>query len=192
MIRRRKSVGNRHQEASATRTFTALAALAALTLIAGCSNGDEKGDRDYAVPGNLCGTSVNSDEISPFFPAGESITAQKDDHLGSQICKVTVDKKLILTATQAWVAEGKTTAYFASGQTLEKISLSSNGGQYRFSGNEAFGKAAECDRNEHNQELYTALQFQGSKHSDSDVMKHLITSYTKEVERSSQCTADAS
>ncbi|MDA5144417.1 hypothetical protein PEM37_23150 [Streptomyces sp. AD681] len=185
-------MSNLHQEASRARTFTALAVLAALTVITGCSSGDEKADRDYAAPNNLCGISVDSGEISPFLPAGESITVQKDDHLGSQICKVIVDKRLILTATQAWVAEGKTTAYFASGQTLEKISLSSNAGQYRFSGNEGFGKAAGCVRNERNQELYTALQFQGSKHSDSDAMKRLITSYTKEVESSGQCTADAS
>ncbi|WP_282089735.1 hypothetical protein [Streptomyces tendae] len=180
-------MSNLHQEASRARAFAALAALASLTLIAGCSNGDEKADRAYAVPSNLCGTSVDSDEVSPFFPAGESITVQKDDHLGSQICKVVVDKRLILTATQAWVAGGKTTAYFASGQTLEKISLSSNAGKYRFSGNEGFGKAADCTHNEHDQELYTALQFQGSKHNDSDAMKHLITSYTKEVESSSLC-----
>ncbi|MFH8445878.1 hypothetical protein ACH4D3_32265 [Streptomyces sp. NPDC018026] len=166
--------------------------LTGLIMLSGCSDEDEKGERDYAVPSSLCGTAVKSDEISPFFPAGAEITTQEEDHLGSVICKVIVDKKLILTATQAWVAEGKTTAYFASGQTLEKISHSSNAGKYRFSGNEGFGKTENCVRSDNSQELYTALQFQGSKHNDSDDMKHLITSYTKEVESSSRCTTDAS
>ncbi|MFE5262680.1 hypothetical protein [Streptomyces coelicoflavus] len=130
---------------------------------------------------------MNSDEISPFLPAGKSISVQKEDHLGSEICKVVVNRELVLTATQAWVAKGKTTAYFASGQTLEKITLSSNSGQYRFSENEGFGKVEGCVNSKRGQELYTALQFQGSKHNDSDAMRHLIAAYTEEVESSPMC-----
>ncbi|CAL9590011.1 hypothetical protein GTW46_31515 [Streptomyces sp. SID6013] len=130
---------------------------------------------------------MDSDEISPFLPQGKSITIQKEDHFGSEICKVVIDKELVLTATQAWVAKGKTTAYFASGQTLDKVTLSSDSGKYRFSGNEAFGKVEGCVNSKRDQELYTALQFQGSEHDDSDAMKHLITAYTEEVESSPMC-----
>lgn len=75
-------------------------------------------------------------------------------------------------------------AYFASGQTLEKITLSSDSGKFRFSENEGFGKVEGCVNSKRGQELYMALQFQGSKHNDSDVMRHLIAAYTEEVESS--------
>lgn len=87
---RRECKARGHQsEGSRTRTLALLSTVAAITVLAltsGCGS-NERG-REYAAPGNLCGTSVNSDEISPFLPAGESISVQKEDHLGSEICEV--------------------------------------------------------------------------------------------------------
>ncbi|WP_405695352.1 hypothetical protein OHA99_09685 [Streptomyces coelicoflavus] len=194
MIKSRGSDAGNHRLAAAKNSaFTALSLVAAITALGMTSacGGSERG-RDYSVPSNLCGTPVSSDEISPFLPAGESITVQKEDHLGTEICKVVVDKKLALIATQAWVAKEKTTAYFASGQTLKKVSLSSDSGRYRYSGNEGFGKVEDCVNERRDQELYTALQFQTSENNDPDAMKRLITAYTAAVKDSGQCTISTS
>ncbi|MFH9733495.1 hypothetical protein [Streptomyces sp. NPDC017260] len=190
--RRRGGADERRQKISGISTFISfptLVTIIALTLVTACSSQEQ--DRDYAVPDSLCGTSVNAEEITPFLPAGKSIEVTKEEHYATEICKVVVDETLILTATQAWVGQGKTTAYFASGQTLETPKLSAESGRYRFSGNEGFGKTRSCVDREHKQELYVALQFQGSKHSDSDAIEQLVTAYTEKVEDSSACTAGA-
>ncbi|MEV5551765.1 hypothetical protein AB0L35_37510 [Streptomyces sp. NPDC052309] len=164
-----------------------LAAVIVLATVAGCSS--EKPERDYAVPDDLCGTPVSAKELTPFLPAGKQIKVSEEDHAGTKICNVVVDGTLVLTATQAWVAQGKTTAYFLAGQTLEEIKHSADSGRFRFSGNESFGKTRNCTDRRYKQELYVALQAQGSEHSDADAMKRLITSYTERVEESAACTA---
>ncbi|MCP3770352.1 MULTISPECIES: hypothetical protein [Streptomyces] len=166
-----------------------LTALMFLTMAAGCSN--EKNDRDYAVPDSLCGTPVSAKELTPFLPGGKQIKVSEEFHSGTKVCNVVVDRTLILTATQAWVAEGRTTAYFASGQTLKKIEHSIESGRFRFSGNEGFGKTRNCMDRRYKQELYVALQAQGSEHSDPNAMKRLITSYADRVEDSAACAAGA-
>jgi hypothetical protein len=158
--------------------------------LSGCG-GDESG-RDYAVPEDLCGVAVDAGELGPFLPDGKEITVRDESGGGTTVCEVVVDDKLALRATQAWVEEGKTTAYFASGQTLKAPQESAEGDRFRYSGNEAFGKTKGCVDEQHGQELYTAVQAQGSDHEDADAMKRLITAYTSEVEGSAACKADGS
>ncbi|MFB7089985.1 hypothetical protein [Streptomyces sp. NPDC056296] len=164
-------------------------AFIALTATTGCSG--EKKEHDYAVPESLCGTPVNADEIIPFLPAGENVEVKEETHYTTEICKVIVDDVLILTATQAWVAQGKSTPYFAAGQTLETPRRSTDSSRILFSGKEGFGKTHNCVDSKQKQELYVALQFQGSKHSDPEAIKRLVTSYKVEVENSPACTAGA-
>ncbi|MFJ5264638.1 hypothetical protein ACIQAC_29690 [Streptomyces sp. NPDC088387] len=107
------------------------------------------------------------------------------DGSGIKSCDMVVDKTLAVTTTQAWIEEGKDTAYFAAGLTLEKLEHSDDDGQIRYTGNEAFGKTRTCV--DKKQELYVAVQAQGSKHRDSDAMKQLIEAYINEVQRSDEC-----
>ncbi|MFF8034382.1 hypothetical protein [Streptomyces sp. NPDC016626] len=163
-----------------------LAASLPISFLTGCST-DEK-NRNYTTPHSLCGIKVNSDELTPFLPPGERIKIRKDIRSWIATCKVVVDDTLILTTTHEWLPKGRTTAYFASGQTLEDINFSAEGDRFRYSGNEGFGKTQKCVDEVRGQELYAALQASGSKHSDPDAMKHLIISYIREVEKSPDCT----
>ncbi|GAA3828986.1 hypothetical protein ACFS5L_44505 [Streptomyces phyllanthi] len=167
--------------------IAAVTALVAAT--SGCSG--DKEEREYAVPSALCGMAVDAEDLTPFLPAGRKITVRDKSSTGIESCEVVVDDTLILTTTQAWLEQGRTTAYFASGQTLNALDHSAEEGRFRYSGNEAFGKAQGCTDTKDKQELYTAIQAQGSKHRDADAMKRLIASYTKEVESSAECTAGA-
>ncbi|MFC5957003.1 hypothetical protein ACFP51_21760 [Streptomyces pratens] len=70
----------------------ALAAVLTLTS-AGCSGPD----RDYSMPGDLCGVTVDSDLISPFLPGGKKLTQDSYDHgVVSPRCRVIVDRSLIM------------------------------------------------------------------------------------------------
>lgn len=160
-----------------------------VSALSGCS--DDGPDREYAIPATLCGTVIDSDDLAPFLPAGREISVKDDFRSGIKDCEVIIDNVLVLTTTQAWLENGRTTAYFASGQTLDTPSHSAQGGRFRYSGKEAFGKTRHCVDAEYGQELYTAVQAQGSRHEDADAMKRLITSYTAEVEKSAECAAGA-
>ncbi|MFF9215851.1 hypothetical protein [Streptomyces viridosporus] len=160
-----------------------------VVFLAGCDTGEKV--RSYTTPHSLCGIKVDPEELAPFLPPGEKIKVRKEPHSGSTTCKVVVDDTLVLTTTQEWLKKGKSTVYFASGQTLEDIKFSTGDGRFRYSGNEGFGKTRECVDEVYEQELYTALQASGSKHKDPEAMKDLIVSYTNEVEKSPECTATA-
>ncbi|WP_159072800.1 hypothetical protein [Streptomyces glaucescens] len=157
--------------------------------LSGC--GGDESRRDYAIPENLCGIAVDADDLGQFLPDGEDVTEREKSGGGTKVCEVVVDDKLALRATQAWVEEGKTTAYFASSQSLEAPEQSADDERFRYSGNEAFGKTGGCVDERNGQELYTAVQAQGSEHSDADAMRRLITAYTSQVEASASCGASA-
>lgn len=169
---------------------TAAAAVTVAVLSAapsGCSGSDQK--REYTLPRSLCGTAIDTDDLANFLPPGKRITVRKKPYSGVKNCEVVVDDKLIVTTTLAWLEEGKTTAYFSAGQSLEAPEHSADAGRFRFSDSEAFGKTQDCVDRRHKQELYTAVQAQGSEHRDADAMKRLIASFTKEIEASEACTA---
>jgi hypothetical protein len=180
MDRRRKSLWK--------PSVISAAALASLSL-AGCG-GDEK-ERDYAIPRTLCGTAVDRDALTPFLPSGHKITVRDKSYPGAKGCQVIVDNKLIFTTNQQWLEEGATTAFIAARQSLETLNHSAHSGRFRYSGYEAFGKTRGCIDVKHKQELYTIMQASGSIHRDAEAMKRLIISYTKEVEKSAECTAGA-
>jgi hypothetical protein len=172
------------------RTVSSAAALAILAFaIMGCS-GDEK-EREYVIPSTLCGTAVDSDTLAPFLPSGRKITVRNKSYSGAKGCQVTVDNKFIFTTTQVWLEEGNTTAFVAARQSLDTPGHSAEAGRFRYSGYEAFGKTRGCVDAKYKQELYTIMQASGSKHRDAEAMKRLIVSYTKEVEKSAECTAGA-
>jgi hypothetical protein len=168
-------------------TFALVIAFA--TALSGCSGDEAK--REYAIPRTLCGIAIDSDDLTPFLPTGKKITVQGTSGGGINRCKVIVDGKIVATTTQAWLEDGRTTAYFATGQALDTLNHSADGDRFRYSGNEAFGKTRNCVDTKYEQELYAAVQISGSKHHDADAMKRLIISYTSQVEQSAECSAGA-
>ena len=167
-----------------------IATLTSLTFtLAGCG-GDEK-KREYTVPNNLCGIPVDSDILAPFLPSGRKITVKDKSYSGAKGCQVTVDNKLIFITNPVWLEGGRTTTFVAARQSLDRNSHSAESGKFRYSGYEAFGKTRGCIDTKYKQELYTIMQASGSKHRDAEAMKRLIISYTKGVEKSSECAAGA-
>ncbi|MFH8934696.1 hypothetical protein [Streptomyces griseosporeus] len=177
---RRRSVWKRHPLAIAPAVIA--------LMVSGC---DSEQKRDYAVPQDLCGTRVSADDLAPFLPGGNSLKVSGSSRSATDDCRVIVDDKVIMTATQVWVEEGETTASLAFSLALHAPKNSADDGRYWYSGNEAFGKTRGCIDKKYGHELYTALQAQGSEHRDADAMKRLIVSYTEQVEKSAKCSAGA-
>ncbi|WP_405627142.1 hypothetical protein OG933_12895 [Streptomyces sp. NBC_00016] len=179
-----------HRPTARKSSTVSIAALTILVfLLAGC--GEEEQKREYAVPGTLCGTTVDRDDLAPFLPAGRKITVKERSYSGSKGCQVIVDDKLIMTTTQMWMEEGTTTALFAARQSFDTPDKSTENGRFVYSGFEAFGKTRGCVDTRYKQELYTVVQAEGSRHRDAEAMKHLILAFTGEIEKSAECTAGA-
>ncbi|MFG3369007.1 hypothetical protein ACIPWY_10390 [Streptomyces sp. NPDC090032] len=158
-----------------------------ILLTSGCSGGQQ--GRNYSIPSTLCGIHFDADKLAEFLPGGDGIsTKQKSPDKGVKQCDVFVDGKLAATTTQAWWAEGTSLADFTSGQTLKNIDHTASKGNYLYSGNEAFGKTADCAKPEEaGRLLFTAVQVSESSHSDPEAMKIIISDYTSAVEESNAC-----
>lgn len=165
--------------------FYVAVTMVCLPVIAAC--GGEEPEREYAVPRTLCGTAVVHKDLAAFLPAGKKISVTLRSGVDWKRCNVVVDKTSVVNVTQSWLEKGRTTAYYARGQTLDDPKESTQGGRFLYSGYEAFGKTKTCVDKKYGQELYTSVQAQGSKHRDADAMKRLIIAYTKEVEKSAAC-----
>ncbi|MEU6088467.1 hypothetical protein ABZ865_16875 [Streptomyces sp. NPDC047085] len=65
------------------------------------------GGRDYAVPGDLCGVTVDSKLISPLLPDGKKLTQRSSDAgATSPRCRVSVDDNLVLYVSSDLVPPG--------------------------------------------------------------------------------------
>nr|WP_237525443.1 hypothetical protein [Streptomyces sp. SID4985] len=73
----------------------------------GCSS--DEATQEFAAPKSLCGVSVPSAALSRLLPAdGARVSVQQDGTWedGSFLCKVTVDKNVVLIVNQMWVTAG--------------------------------------------------------------------------------------
>ncbi|MFD7701605.1 hypothetical protein [Streptomyces caelestis] len=185
MARRRPVPGPRSGPALALVVLAVLA-----PTVTGCGADEET--RDYSVPDTLCGIRIDAEELTPFLPPGKKLSVKPDVDSSEAWCNVSVDGKLIVRTIQTWWQDGRDTAYFLRGQTLEPVEETADDGRYVYSDWQAFGKTEDCVDEKYEQELYTGIQAYGSDHRDADAMKRLIVSFTKEVEKSDECDEGAS
>ncbi|MDI1456469.1 hypothetical protein NHG22_22000 [Streptomyces sp. ATE26] len=65
------------------------------------------GGRDYAVPGDLCGVTVDSQLVSPLLPDGKKLTQRSSNASAtSPRCRVSVDGDLVLYISSDLVSPG--------------------------------------------------------------------------------------
>lgn len=158
-----------------------------LFTIAGCS--DTKESREYTIPETLCGVPITPEKFDALFPPGKEIKVTKKNYSTTETCNIAVDKTSFATTTQAWLEEGRGTAFFASSLSLDPPKKATQGDRYRYSDREGFGKAQGCTDSQYKQELYTAVQIWNKKYKDTNAMKDLIITFTEKVEETDGCTA---
>jgi hypothetical protein len=178
-----------HENRASKRRAVAVLGTAATVLaaLAGCTQG-KNDEREYSVPQSACGIPINAKELLPFLPPGKKLsvkTTSQSDNVFK--CAISVDGKLIVQTSQEWWND-MSVLEFARGMTLDDPDQRTNDGTFAYSGYQAFGKAADCRSDEHEEQvLYTAVQASGSKHRDADAMKRLISDFTQAVEKSQAC-----
>jgi hypothetical protein len=172
----------RAHRASSARAAFAVSIL--LLSLSGCSENEQ--EAKYSPPRFLCGIAVDTEALAKFLPAGKKVSTKATATSPQATrCSVSVDGKRIVYTAQEWW-NNMSVLNFAQGLTLDKLDHQTDDGRFAYSGNEAFGKTEGC-HSSRGQVLYTAVQAAGSKHSDAEAMKKLITTYTEAVEKSRAC-----
>jgi hypothetical protein len=161
--------------------------LLAFGTLVGCSTSIE--EKEYDAPKALCGVSVDQGLISSFLPSGKEIDVQEKNPVPSRKrCQVNIDGKVALVASQEWWTKGDGITDVADAHPQLDSAEPTADGTYLFSTTGAVGKTKSCTSPDHvDHVLYTAMQVYASGKQDAPAMKKLITSYTKEVERSNAC-----
>ncbi|MEU0454937.1 hypothetical protein ABZ322_18365 [Streptomyces sp. NPDC006129] len=160
--------------------------------LAACSSGNSQEKREYAVPGKLCGTAVERDELTAFLPSGKKLTTREkylDDKRLTERCDVLVDGKLVVQTSREWWPYKESTSWFANSKTRNALGHQDDGGRFVYSEYEAFGKTEDCRRTTDAYEyaMFTGIQAFDSEHRDANAMKRLIISFTDAVQQSSDC-----
>jgi hypothetical protein len=160
--------------------------------LAACSSGNSQEQREYAIPGNLCGTVVDRDELTAFLPSGKKLTTREkylDDKKLTERCEVLVDGQLVVQTSREWWPDKESTGWFANSKTRNDLGHQDDDGRFLYSDYEAFGKTEDCRRTTDAYEyaMFTGIQAFGSEYRDADAMKRLIISFTDAVQQSSDC-----
>ncbi|WP_306185414.1 hypothetical protein [Streptomyces sp. MK5] len=93
MTKQTRKARSRPRRSSGRLLATGTVACAVLLSSAACS----QGGRDYAVPGDLCGVTVDSKLVAPLLPDGKKLTQRSSDAgATSPRCRVSVDGDLVL------------------------------------------------------------------------------------------------
>ncbi|WP_314219135.1 hypothetical protein [Streptomyces zaehneri] len=163
------------------------ASLAVGTALSGCSSGEE---REYSLPQSLCGVAVDPDLLAPFLPPGEKVsTRQTTPNGGTQRCNVSVDGELALAAGRLWWEKTGSVIDVAAVHAQVNKGDVITGDESLYSGTGAVEKIEECTDSAHpDQALFTVVQVFASGRESSSTMKRLITEYTEQVQKESDCT----
>ncbi|MGV9560455.1 hypothetical protein [Streptomyces sp. NPDC003522] len=165
--------------------------LAVFGTLVGCSGSG--GQKEYGAPSALCGIPIDSKLILEFLPAGKEINVQEKQPVPStKRCQVNIDNKWELVASQEWWEETASITEVADAHPQLDSAEPTEDKSVLFTGTGAVARVKNCATVKiPGYALYTALQLRTSDLENGSAMKKLITAYTKEVERSSECRKDA-
>ncbi|MFF1445459.1 hypothetical protein [Streptomyces sp. NPDC058295] len=134
--------------------------------------------------------SVHPDLLAPFLPPGDKVsTRQTTPNGGTQRCNVSVDDELALVAGRLWWAKTGSVVDVAAVHAQVNKGDVTTGDEFLYSGTGAVGKVEGCTDSAHpDQALFTVVQVFASDRESSSTMKRLITEYTGQVQKGSDCT----
>lgn len=173
------------------RPLSALVVAAQLALVlTACSEPEEK--RSFAVPSDLCGTTVPTASLDAVLPkGGQKLKADAQSReVGRTHCRVVVDDTLVLSAFSEWKRDSSVTAVARSNPYIDLDKQRSEDGTYAWS-NQGGVRLVSCPEaaKEHPDmnQLFVRVLIYDKKFSDADAAKKLLLAYAKSVADSAAC-----
>lgn len=153
-----------------------------------CSDGGVK--KKYAIPKSLCGVAVPSDVLSPFLPGGSEISVKEiKPESGTRSCQVAIDGEVAFVANREWWMKNDGKVAIASQYHQLKHGTMMDEGRYLYSATGAVGKINTCVNSQFPFEvMFTVIWAEGDVDGDAHAMKKLITAYSNNVGKSSDCS----
>ncbi|MBL1108062.1 hypothetical protein JK361_26315 [Streptomyces sp. 5-8] len=100
--------------------------------------------REYAVPGDVCGTDVARSVLEPLLPAGQKISAEASSAVGVERCRISVDGEIVFSsAVEKHDANTTANDVASSAHGVDPADASANGGHVVYSKTGAVG-LVEC------------------------------------------------
>ncbi|MFD6420357.1 hypothetical protein [Streptomyces sp. NPDC060198] len=170
-------------------TAVSLSAAAVLASTLSACSDDEPAAKNYTVPTTLCGIPVDSAQVKPLLPGGDSLslTASKPNS-GTVRCNVSVDGKIVLRFTQTWWDRLDTGFKVSGAYSGTNDAETTDDYRFAWTGTAGVGKTSSCTSSKHpDMRLFAIIQAFDPSIDDKATMKTLINSYTAAVNRSDAC-----
>ncbi|MEV0779826.1 hypothetical protein [Streptomyces sp. NPDC050428] len=178
--------------ATCRRLIVSLGALSCALLISSCSESTK--EKEYETPQAVCGIKVPADILDPLLPEGEKATERSTTASGVKRCYVSVDDKVVLSASIEWYEADTPVAEIAS-QTVgadpdDKVSADK---RYSYSGKGGAGlirceDSSKIDKDVDG-DLYSIVQISGDPADASAVLK-MVEAYTTAAPAGGGCEID--
>ncbi|MGV9342715.1 hypothetical protein [Streptomyces sp. NPDC003688] len=161
-----------------------------LLTVMGATGCSDEAKQEFTVPTSLCSVSVPSEALSRLLPAsGKRVSVQQDGtwDKDSPLCKVTVDRHLVLVVSTEWVNAG----WSAQHVLVERLGLwqqkSADGGAVVYS-DQAAASVVKCqDAGVKKFDVSTFIKVLEPGRRDEKAMGQLMRGYTKSLKPQGLC-----
>ncbi|BCL23364.1 hypothetical protein ACPCBX_29085 [Streptomyces tuirus] len=161
-----------------------VAVMTALLSIAACSSSDKQ----YTVPGALCGIKVPQNVLKAVLPNGEDLTEHSDSSGSTKRCRIHVDGESVFSAsTERWDGETTSNDVAQSALGVDPQDQKSDEGRYIYSSTGAVGKVDCAQAEEAHEPLWASVRVTHEEANNADMLK-LIKAYAEAVGSSQECS----
>lgn len=168
------------------------AATASLTLTA-CSSGSQNDRKEYAVPTDLCGTALPSDDLAPLLPGGDKISSSRTALQGYSVCYLSVDGKKVLSSLAQRVEAGTTVTDVADSTYGLKADSDRTETAVAVVSDEAAVAQVSCAQPRNDGQLVFTTLRELDRTADPADLKKAVTAFAKSVASSTElCTENDS
>ncbi|MBB5930077.1 hypothetical protein [Streptomyces echinatus] len=155
-------------------------------LTAACSSPSPT--REYAVPGDVCGTDVARSLLEPLLPAGERISAKSSSAVGATRCRLSVEGEIVFSSAVE-KHDADTTAHdvAASAYGVDPTDATAAGGRVIYSKTGAVGLVGCPASASADSSLWATVRT--SHEVEASAMRDFVEGYAAAVAGSDACRA---
>ncbi|MGW7786660.1 hypothetical protein [Streptomyces tricolor] len=165
---------------------SAVSLLGAALLVGLTTSCSSSPTREYAVPGDVCGTKVTGSLLAPLLPTGKKISAQPTSAVGVKRCRLLVDGKVVFSSSvEKHGANTTANDVAASAYGVDPTDASSDRGHVVYSRTGAVGLVECPESSSAHSTLWATVRT--SHDVKASAMRRFIEGYATALAKSDAC-----